>query len=177
LRELDRAPSRDWQHVFRWLYDRKPLDDGEYDFILHRDDFVSSGKGPQNPFERLIESCLSRWPNASFRVSKTRFLGPHHVERIEFQGANRKTAIFGRKERSSWRAGPGSPFLFQHEDCLRGKTCRRLCRRHHLADPDIPSVLNPDEQERSCGDDARVCVDICNSDVVVYKLRGRNGVR
>jgi hypothetical protein len=70
LRALDSTPPRDFGHVFRWLYDRKPLDKGEYDFILHREDFISSGKGSRNPFDKLIESCVSRWPNTRFPVSK-----------------------------------------------------------------------------------------------------------
>lgn len=111
LRELDRTPSHDWQHVFRWLYDRKPLDDGEYDFILHRDDFVSSGRGSQNPFERLIESYLSRWPNARFRVSKTIFLGPHRGERVESQGTNRKQRLLGEKNEVHGTQDPAVHFF------------------------------------------------------------------
>jgi hypothetical protein len=70
LRALDPTPPRDFMHVFSWIYGRKPLDSGEYDFILHRDDFVSSDKGSSNPFERLVESCLSRWPNMRLKVSE-----------------------------------------------------------------------------------------------------------
>ncbi|RDW87356.1 hypothetical protein BP5796_03050 [Coleophoma crateriformis] len=71
LRGLDSAPSRDFRHVFRWIYDRKPLDIGVYDFILHRDDFVSTRQGTCAPFDGLIESVLSWWPSAPFQVSKT----------------------------------------------------------------------------------------------------------
>ena len=70
LRALDPTPPRDFKHVFNWIYGHKPLDIGEYDFILHRDDFVSSEKVSSNPFERLLESCLSRWPNMYLKVSE-----------------------------------------------------------------------------------------------------------
>jgi hypothetical protein len=79
LRALDPTSPRDFKHVFSWIYGHKPLDSGEYDFILHRDDFVSSDKGSSNPFERLVESCLSRWPNMRLRVSKPEpSLSPHN---------------------------------------------------------------------------------------------------
>jgi hypothetical protein len=81
LRALDPTPPRDFKHVFSWIYGRKPLDRGEYDFILHPNDFVSSDKGSSNPFERLVESCLSRWPNMRLKVSEPEpSLSPHNNE-------------------------------------------------------------------------------------------------
>jgi len=74
LRKLDPTPPRDFKHVFNWIYCRKPLDFGEYDFILHRDDFVSPRKGSSDPFERVVESSLSHWPNKFSKVSGQEFL-------------------------------------------------------------------------------------------------------
>jgi hypothetical protein len=41
LRALQRTPNRDHATVFNWLWLYKPVNQGEYDWIYHPDDFVS----------------------------------------------------------------------------------------------------------------------------------------
>jgi hypothetical protein len=72
LRAVARVPARDHGHVYHWINNTKPLDAGEYDFIFHRDDFISSANLSRNGFDRFIESCLSRWPDSCLPVKKFR---------------------------------------------------------------------------------------------------------
>ncbi|KAH7317967.1 hypothetical protein BKA65DRAFT_557385 [Rhexocercosporidium sp. MPI-PUGE-AT-0058] len=64
LRNLPAATKRDYLHVFHWLWGRKPLDKGQYEFMLRSDDFVLlAGKRKGGVVDRfIIDSCLSRWP-------------------------------------------------------------------------------------------------------------------
>jgi hypothetical protein len=71
LRALAPVPARDYLNVFHWVYGRKPLDEGEYDFVFDRDDFISSANKPRNGFDSFIESCLSRWPDSALFQVRT----------------------------------------------------------------------------------------------------------
>lgn len=70
LRALAPTSKRDFMHVFHWIWDRKPLDKGEYNFIFHRDDFVSIANLTQDAdvFDDFVKSCLSQWPSSRFFV-------------------------------------------------------------------------------------------------------------
>lgn len=70
LRALNSVPKRDHVHVFNWIWGHKPLDKGEYDFILHRNDFISSANlyGRRDGFDDFVEACISRWPQSPLTV-------------------------------------------------------------------------------------------------------------
>lgn len=78
LLALEPVPRRDWLSVFNWIYGYKPLYNGTYDFIYHRDDFVSIANRCRNGFDEFIETCVSRWPEAPFQV----FV--HHLVKVYF---------------------------------------------------------------------------------------------
>lgn len=73
LRALAPAPARDHLSVFNWIYAEKPLDVGQYDFIYHRDDFVSLPNKPQEGFDDLIKAFLNRSPGSRIQVSFFQF--------------------------------------------------------------------------------------------------------
>jgi hypothetical protein len=62
------TPTRDHDSVFKWLWAQKPLDDEEFDWIFHHDDFVSLTPTRQSRFETFIVNHLDGWPNSCFKV-------------------------------------------------------------------------------------------------------------
>ncbi|EPE24167.1 hypothetical protein GLAREA_08017 [Glarea lozoyensis ATCC 20868] len=62
LRALSPPSDRDYYTLFNWIWKKKPLDLGQWDFALHRNDFVTTSNAKTNGFESAVELCLSRWP-------------------------------------------------------------------------------------------------------------------
>jgi hypothetical protein len=75
LRELKPTSSRQHLNLFHWIWGRKPLDAGEYDFIYHSDDFVSiagSTHQKKDAIDNLVDAYISKWPSSSFQeVART----------------------------------------------------------------------------------------------------------
>lgn len=68
LKSLDQTPARDHDSVFKWIWANKPLDDGEFDWIFHPDDFVSMIPPRRNRFESFIQSHIDSQPNSFLKV-------------------------------------------------------------------------------------------------------------
>jgi hypothetical protein len=70
LRTLEKTSGRNHRSVFHWIWGQKPLDVGEYDFIFHKNDFVSvAGENQRKDVvDNLVEACLDRWSSSSFQV-------------------------------------------------------------------------------------------------------------
>ena len=65
LRALESPKSQHYESLFNWILGYKPLDGGQYDFLFHHDDFVSSMKSNHDSrFDEIIEWILSRWPGS-----------------------------------------------------------------------------------------------------------------
>ncbi|MCJ1236784.1 hypothetical protein MMC14_004766 [Varicellaria rhodocarpa] len=63
IRGMGQASKSDHDSVFLWMHLHKPLDQGQYDFIYHSEDFVSTVPPQrQNAIENLIWKFLSSWP-------------------------------------------------------------------------------------------------------------------
>lgn len=50
--------------LFNWIWGWKPLDEGQYDFLYHRDDFISLTASTNDPFDEVIETSLNHWPKS-----------------------------------------------------------------------------------------------------------------
>jgi hypothetical protein len=68
LRALGQTTERNHKQLLNWIVNNKPL--GKYDFIFHRDDFVSSARysGKEHYFEDLIMSTIDRWRTGPHKV-------------------------------------------------------------------------------------------------------------
>jgi hypothetical protein len=67
---LGEAHRTDFFSVFHWIWQNKPLDIGQYDFIFHVNDMVSAtgSTGKNFGFNDFIESYLSRPPQSNLQV-------------------------------------------------------------------------------------------------------------
>lgn len=68
IKSMSRTPRRDHDSVFKWLWANKPLDDNEFDWIFHPEDFVSLIPPRQNHFESFILSHLDGGSDSCFKV-------------------------------------------------------------------------------------------------------------
>jgi hypothetical protein len=76
MQALGRPPQRNYRSVFNWVFTRKPLCPGYYDFIYYADDFVSTSgcserdlrSEQSNWFQESIRWCISHRPFSSLRV-------------------------------------------------------------------------------------------------------------
>ncbi|PQE07213.1 Peptidase C14 caspase domain protein [Rutstroemia sp. NJR-2017a BVV2] len=90
LRTRGRAPSHQYQYLFRWVWDNKPLGEGIYDFIFHAEDFVSTADN-DNSFEDFIEANLADLPIIkSLLLSKA----PHQKAKDEYSALHYSDAYF-----------------------------------------------------------------------------------
>lgn len=85
LKVMDQAPARDHNSVFKWIFERKPLDEHEYDWIYKPEDFVSVVPPCRNIFEDSIRNHLDAWPKSWFKgIFKTqkqlRYAGDSKME-------------------------------------------------------------------------------------------------
>ncbi|KIN08807.1 hypothetical protein OIDMADRAFT_23563 [Oidiodendron maius Zn] len=104
LRALAPALARDHLSVFNWIYAEKPLDVGQYDFIYHRDDFVSLPNKPQEGFDDLIKAFLNRSPGSRIQqFFKQEPKTPHQhaqesqkQEQIVYLFSNDKISLFAQ---------------------------------------------------------------------------------
>jgi len=70
LRALPQTSPRNHLNLFHWVWGRKPLDAGEYDFIYHSDDFVSIAGGAyeKDAIDNFVEAFLVKWASSSLHV-------------------------------------------------------------------------------------------------------------
>ena len=69
VRGMGQTSKSDYDHVFHWMHQDMPVDQGQYNFIYHRDDFVSAvPRQRRNAIEALIWKYLTLWPNSWFMV-------------------------------------------------------------------------------------------------------------
>ncbi|KAF4616244.1 hypothetical protein G7Y89_g15162 [Cudoniella acicularis] len=68
LKSLDQAPEKDHDSLFKWIWANKPLDEGEYDWIYHPEDFISIVAPQQNRIEVLIRRHLNARPKTFLKV-------------------------------------------------------------------------------------------------------------
>lgn len=73
LRSLEPTPERNHRSVYNWIWGEKPLDEGEYDFIYHQEDFVSvvDDRHHKDCITGFLESCLNRWPSSRLSVTNS----------------------------------------------------------------------------------------------------------
>ncbi|CAG8971913.1 hypothetical protein HYALB_00007829 [Hymenoscyphus albidus] len=65
LRNLESPRPQHYQSLYNWILGYKPLDGGQYDFLFHKEDFVSSMESNhESRFDEIIEWLLSRWPSS-----------------------------------------------------------------------------------------------------------------
>ncbi|KAG9229597.1 hypothetical protein BJ875DRAFT_522616 [Amylocarpus encephaloides] len=64
LRALFAPPARDYNNLLNFVWSKKPLCAGEYDFVFYDSDFVFPSTSRKNEFDGFIESCLARWPRS-----------------------------------------------------------------------------------------------------------------
>lgn len=67
LKSLDPTPQRDHDSVFKWIWANKPLDQHEYDWIFHHQDFVSLARPRRSSFETFIQEHLQARPKSLFK--------------------------------------------------------------------------------------------------------------
>jgi hypothetical protein len=58
LKSMDATPHTDHHSVFKWIWQKKPLDNGEFNWIFHPGDFVSMISPRKNRFENSIRRYL-----------------------------------------------------------------------------------------------------------------------
>ena len=69
IRGMGQTSKDDYESVFQWVHQNKPVDKGQYDFIYHSEDFVSAVPRPKrNAVEALIWKYLNQWPNGWMMV-------------------------------------------------------------------------------------------------------------
>ena len=73
---LGSPPKRNYMSLFNWVWNRKPLHNGYYDFVFHIEDFVSVARRSEqsNALEksRYVEDCIQSYlthvPKSAFKV-------------------------------------------------------------------------------------------------------------
>ena len=75
ISRLGQARQSDHQSVSNWLWNNKPLSEGEDDFILHAEDMVSV-IGHKSRFEDWIVSYLGHFPGSNVKVCTCPSLPP-----------------------------------------------------------------------------------------------------
>jgi len=74
LRALKQTSPRNYRSVFHWIWGRKPLDAGEYDFIHYSKDFVSIAENTRKDgIDGLVGACLDNWPSSTCLVRTSDF--------------------------------------------------------------------------------------------------------
>ncbi|KAL2066958.1 hypothetical protein VTL71DRAFT_1382 [Oculimacula yallundae] len=63
LKSLSQTSMKDHDGLFKWIWKHKPLDNDEFDWIFHPDDFVSHVPSKRNPFEEFILRHIRNCPN------------------------------------------------------------------------------------------------------------------
>jgi fatty acid desaturase len=83
LKSLDPTPQKDHDSVFKWIWANKPLDQHEYDWIFHHQDFVSLARPRRSSFETFIQEHLQARPKSLFKVCL-----PHLPLHTDLRNAN-----------------------------------------------------------------------------------------
>lgn len=61
--------NRNYHSVYRWVLDKKPLSQGETDFLKHREDFVALADGQEGGwFDGFLEDILGLLPRVITKV-------------------------------------------------------------------------------------------------------------
>ena len=101
---MESPKPQHYRSLFNWILGYKPLDGGQYEFLFHHDDFVSSIKSNHDSrFDEIIEWMLSRWPNSKlFQVQviapnlfKSVFM--HSLESLKQFETDIKQTILGNR--------------------------------------------------------------------------------
>lgn len=69
MASLDKAPRRNYNSVYNWMYHNAPLAKAEAEFIKQDEDFVALVKTKEMGwFDGFVEDCLSMFPTKPTRV-------------------------------------------------------------------------------------------------------------
>jgi hypothetical protein len=68
MQSLGPPPERNHRSYFNWIWKRKPLGTGYYDYIYHASDFVKTSGTKSNYFEDLIRDHMAWWRGSPIRT-------------------------------------------------------------------------------------------------------------
>jgi hypothetical protein len=74
IKAFEKAQPRHHERILEWVFTRGPIYEDEQGFLFHRDDFMTTKKGPGtgNQSSRVhdwIEAWLTKHPDSKFNVS------------------------------------------------------------------------------------------------------------
>jgi hypothetical protein len=70
---MERATHRNWHAVFTYIWNEKPIDESEADYILVQNDFVTLSKDQDSDFHKKVEDALRQLKSKRLKV---RLMGP-----------------------------------------------------------------------------------------------------